>query len=607
MGNSLPKASQFDQKRQSFCTINYRLSFRKKYQYINLDSDNVSVRLSKHTSKNFDKSKMDRSVMNKVHHCQEQEKTYNNCDEGSSTKQDTIINDIPSSTFKQISKPSVKPENQNIGKVIESSNQTYEHSLHCMPPSEALCLESMSSTSFSSLWLPFKSPFRRVFFPSSTKNATRPSSDMLNHHAVPMASMTTLEDSNSFYENVAQLDYTGIQRSQQLSWAHQYAAHQQSMKPISLKSLNPGDFPISLSIPSSFEGLQRSDNSVIGETFDKFCGIVPPIFQNTVHSESKSEVASKEVNSSTSVCQQKMKSDKKHQGLLPIRINRRGRKENGHSVRNLKNEEDERLTYKKQRAANQVSPYQINNNTSLTRLNTSSRPFSRDRDESPPPSIRFINGLKVTMIDDELKVFVVDLLTAETCNQVRHMTSEHVDKINKSGSNIATWRTLYTYTKRDLPCSEVKGLTSRVTDHIMASIIDIVGVIYQNKDEASKLHPRSWKEPHLLLYQKFENKVPHTGVEMHYDGCDITWNCMLSKSSEYDGGGTYIRALRKTVRLEQGQVLVHPGELYHKGCDITRGERALIVCFMDGFDPRIVDPSSAQEDKESFEKNVRVY
>lgn len=82
---------------------------------------------------------------------------------------------------------------------------------------------------------------------------------------------------------------------------------------------------------------------------------------------------------------------------------------------------------------------------------------------------------------------------------------------------------------------------------------------------------------------------------------------MLSKSSEYEGGGTYIRALKKTVRLEQGQVLVHPGELYHKGCDITSGVRALIVCFMDGYDPMIQDPSSAKEDDSEYEKNVEMY
>lgn len=94
---------------------------------------------------------------------------------------------------------------------------------------------------------------------------------------------------------------------------------------------------------------------------------------------------------------------------------------------------------------------------------------------------------------------------------------------------------------------------------------------------------------------------------MHYDGCDITWQIMLSDLQEYEGGGTYIRALRKTIKLQQGQVLVHPGELYHKGVDITAGTRLLVVGFMDGFNPEIYDDSTAKGDHESYEKNVCMY
>ncbi len=75
-----------------------------------------------------------------------------------------------------------------------------------------------------------------------------------------------------------------------------------------------------------------------------------------------------------------------------------------------------------------------------------------------------------------------------------------------------------TYTKQDLPCGEVKDLTSKVTDQIMASVIGIVGQIFGKPKEALKLRQRSWKEPHLLLYQNVEGIEPHTGVEMHYDG-----------------------------------------------------------------------------------------
>ena len=56
----------------------------------------------------------------------------------------------------------------------------------------------------------------------------------------------------------------------------------------------------------------------------------------------------------------------------------------------------------------------------------------------------------------------------------------------------------------------------------------IVGEIFGMKKEAMKLRPRSWKEPHLLLYQQLDGREPHTGIEMHYDGCDITCESLLS-------------------------------------------------------------------------------
>ena len=288
---------------------------------------------------------------------------------------------------------------------------------------------------------------------------------------------------------------------------------------------------------------------------------------------------------------------KKHCINAPLRSIRRGRASN-------------RITNKKQRAAHQAAA--VCKNSPKIASPSRSRELLRSiktqgRDSSPPPTVRRINGKRVTMIDEKQKVFVIDLLSPETCDLVRRMADDHVRQIQESGNHTATWRTLYTYTKQDLPCTEVKDLTSKVTDIIMTEVKKVVGEIFGKPREAAKLRPRSWKEPHLLLYQKVKGRPIHTGVEMHYDGCDITWNAMLAKSTEYEGGGTYIRAIRKTVRLEQGQVLVHPGELYHKGVDITSGVRALIVCFMDGFDPRIVDQSSAQNDRPEYVRNVRSY
>ena len=134
-------------------------------------------------------------------------------------------------------------------------------------------------------------------------------------------------------------------------------------------------------------------------------------------------------------------------------------------------------------------------------------------------------GKRVTMIDDARKVFVIDLLSSEECDEIRTMTDSHVRNIIQSGSDEETWRTLYTYTKMDLPIVEVKDLGKRYTDQILHDVKKIVAELFGRKD-AMKLRPRSWKEPHLLLYQRLEDRPAHSGIEMHYDGCDIT--CELS-------------------------------------------------------------------------------
>lgn len=122
---------------------------------------------------------------------------------------------------------------------------------------------------------------------------------------------------------------------------------------------------------------------------------------------------------------------------------------------------------------------------------------------------------------------------------------------------------LLSSTKQDLPASEVPNLETQFTDGIMADVKKVYASLFGNAKEVSKLRARSWKEPHLLLYQNMEGQPLHTGVEMHYDGCSLTWNCLLSSNDEFTGGGTYIRALKKTVLLKQGQVRLTCCFYYH--------------------------------------------
>lgn len=156
------------------------------------------------------------------------------------------------------------------------------------------------------------------------------------------------------------------------------------------------------------------------------------------------------------------------------------------------------------------------------------------------------------------------------CDLLRSTVMHHCQAQQLDGKK--TWRTLYTYTKMDLPCCEIQKVTE-ITQRLIANINQILSLLFKTPIE---LHPRSWKEPHFLRYQH-GSEEDHVGVESHYDGSDFTWSLMLSRPDEYDHGGTYIRPLRTTLRLDQGQVLIHPGDLFHTGLDITHGVREYVT------------------------------
>ena len=127
----------------------------------------------------------------------------------------------------------------------------------------------------------------------------------------------------------------------------------------------------------------------------------------------------------------------------------------------------------------------------LTKKKTSKTVGDDMNDMNSTPEVMTILGKRVTMIDPDRKVFVIDLLSPETCDEIRMMADNHTRTV-KEGAE--TWRTLYTYTKMDLPVVEVDGMVSKYTDKILHDVKKIVGVVFGMRREAMRLRPRSWKE-----------------------------------------------------------------------------------------------------------------
>lgn len=133
------------------------------------------------------------------------------------------------------------------------------------------------------------------------------------------------------------------------------------------------------------------------------------------------------------------------------------------------------------------------------------------------------------------------------------------------------WRTnLYTLTKCDIPCEDIPGISTYVKQ-IVTFVSCTMKMLYGCQDITLDRN-----QPHIL---KYSAETGHTGVGLHSDLCDITANLSLSKSNTYLGGGTYISAMHQNVRLEQGEILLHPGHLLHCGCPIVAGKRYLLVTF----------------------------
>lgn len=156
------------------------------------------------------------------------------------------------------------------------------------------------------------------------------------------------------------------------------------------------------------------------------------------------------------------------------------------------------------------------------------------------------------------------LFTPEQCDELVRLSEFHTDNPDWHG----------------MTCKSIPGFlstTNNIFDQLLNHESNGLQSIYPDMTKGS-LRLESDSEPHLVKYSGKRLEAP-----LHKDNThkSLTLNALLSKEDDFGGGGTYIQVIDKTIKLQQGQMLIHPGNLDHAGAEITSGVRRLLVSFLE--------------------------
>lgn len=194
----------------------------------------------------------------------------------------------------------------------------------------------------------------------------------------------------------------------------------------------------------------------------------------------------------------------------------------------------------------------------------------------------------IQVICAENDIFKGTLFTPEQCMQINRMAESHAYRqqqqtgVRGGGDTAAAvgsggWTNeFYTLTAQHMQCKDVPGLLP-TTDHVFRQLKNQLYDLFPGRIRKGSIVFENDGEPHLVKYHgKAKGTILHTdNAEFVY----ITVNVMLSEDADFVGGGTYIQAIDETIRLKQGEMLIHLGDLEHAGVDIHSGVRRLLISF----------------------------
>lgn len=160
--------------------------------------------------------------------------------------------------------------------------------------------------------------------------------------------------------------------------------------------------------------------------------------------------------------------------------------------------------------------------------------------------------------------------SAEECNFVLNALK---DAVSKRESGWTTDRHA-AYATTDVPCSEVTEIDAWVRESLSTRVFSKLASRHGWSGESRGLYFRD------LFFVKY-SVDGQAGLALHRDGSIVSFNVLLNKAEEFEGGGTYVEADDCAYQIDQGDCFVHSGKLRHGGQPVTKGERFILVAFVD--------------------------
>ena len=126
------------------------------------------------------------------------------------------------------------------------------------------------------------------------------------------------------------------------------------------------------------------------------------------------------------------------------------------------------------------------------------------------------------------------------------------------------------YPTTDLPVEKIPS--------IFGLVLETLNTVVKKVKKSFGLHDQMIINVHDLFVVKYKD-TEQNHLKMHHDGSFLSFNVLLSDTSDFEGGGTYFDD-GLTSYLEQGDILIHSSRIKHAGLPITKGTRYLLVGFL---------------------------